>query len=262
MMFDWWLSSGTAGIVVVPFIALYLIAVLIVWITHNSPARFYFASCVGITGPFFTSVAILFALFAAFLANDVQRRNTQAQAAVFREADAIREMLRLSEALGERAEPVKRAALDYLQFVLSEELPAMRQHGSVAGKLGALRTLGHTTMLRGLAIVREARLERLTLAGDISAPLNWLAVIALGVLTQIAVAVVQLDKVRPQALALFVFTTAFATTVAIIGLGERPFSNRIIDISPLSEAISSLSSEERPRGQAGAEGSWRFGRSS
>jgi hypothetical protein len=36
----------------------------------------------------------------------------------------------LSEALGEHAEPVKRAALGYLQFVLKEELPAMPHHGS------------------------------------------------------------------------------------------------------------------------------------
>jgi hypothetical protein len=43
-------------------------------------------------------------------------------------------------------------------------------------------------------------------------------------------------------LALFVFTTAFATTVALIGLGERPFSNTIIDLSPLSEAIASAKS--------------------
>ena len=82
-MFDLWLSSGSVGIVLIPFIVLYLVAVLSVWVTHKSPARLYFASCVGITGPFFTSVAILFALFAAFLANDVQRRNTQAQSAVF-----------------------------------------------------------------------------------------------------------------------------------------------------------------------------------
>jgi hypothetical protein len=258
MMFDWWLSAGATRIVLIPFIVLYGIAAAVVWFTHKSPARLYCASCVGITGPFFTSVAILFALFAAFLANDVQRRNTQAQSAVFREADAIREIVRLSEALGEHADPVKRAALGYLQFVLSEELPAMQQRGSVADNLTALRNLGHavlapsftasisapvqTTMLRNLAIVREARLERLTLAGDISAPLNWLAVIALGVLTQIAVAVVQLDKVRPQALALFVFTTAFATTVALIGLGERPFQNRNIDISPLTQAAASAKS--------------------
>jgi len=43
-MFNLWLSSGTLGIVLVPFIVLYLIAVLIVWLTHKSPVRFYFAS--------------------------------------------------------------------------------------------------------------------------------------------------------------------------------------------------------------------------
>ena len=90
-----------------------------------------------------------------------------------------------------------------------------------------------------LLAVRQARLERLTLAGDESAPLTWLATLMLGVLTQIAVAIVQLDRIRPQALALFVFTTAFAMTVVLIGLGERPFSGRAIDDSPLREAVAS-----------------------
>jgi len=97
----------------------------------------------------------------------------------------------------------------------------------------------HNAMLEGLVEIRQARLARITLAGGVSAPLNWLAVIALGILTQIAVAIVQLDKLRPQALALFVFTTAFAATVALIGLGERPFSGRAINDSPLRAAIAS-----------------------
>jgi hypothetical protein len=59
----------------------------------------------------------------------------------------------------------------------------------------------------------------------------------LGVLTQVAVAVVQLDRLRPQALALFVFTTAFAATVALIGVNERPFSGRAIDDAPIRAAI-------------------------
>jgi hypothetical protein len=65
--------------------------------------------------------------------------------------------------------------------------------------------------------------------------------LVLGVLTQFAVAVVQLDKMRPQALALFVFTAAFAATVAVIGLGERPFSGRAITDAPLRAAIASAS---------------------
>ncbi len=250
-MLDLWLGSNTWVIILVPFVVLYAIALAIVWVTHESPARPYFASCTGIPGPFFASVAVLFGLFAAFLANDVQRRNANAETAVFREAEGIRTILRLSEAVGKDAQSVQRASIAYLEFVLNEELPKMRQQGSVPNKLGAVRNLSSSVltaslppavqaaMIESLVTVREARLERRALSGDISAPLNWLAVIALGILTQVAVAVVQLDKARPQALALFVFTTAFATTVALIGVGERPFSNRIIDDEPLREALTS-----------------------
>ena len=94
-------------------------------------------------------------------------------------------------------------------------------------------------MLEGLVEIRQARLDRVTLAGGVSSPLNWLAVIALGILTQIAVAIVQLDKIRPQVLALLVFTTAFAATVVLIGLNERPFSGRPINDAPLRAAIAS-----------------------
>jgi uncharacterized membrane protein SirB2 len=92
-------------------------------------------------------------------------------------------------------------------------------------------------MLDGLVELRQARLERLTLTAGVSDPVNWLAMLLLGVLTQIAVAVVQLDRLRPQALALFVFTTAFATTVVLIGL--ESFSGRQIDAEPLRAAVAS-----------------------
>jgi hypothetical protein len=237
----------------VPFVLLYSIAYFIGWVTHRSPARPYFASCVGIAGPFFASVAILFGLFAAFLGNDVERRGASAVAAIFREADGIGRVLRLSEAVGKDADQIKAEALAYLRFVLDEELPKMRERGAAPNKLGKERTLGlavmdaalppavQTAMVGALITVREARLERRLLSGDTSSSLSWFAVIALGVLTQIAVAVVQLDKPRPQALALFVFTTAFAVTVALIAVGERPFSGRTIDDEPLREVVASVS---------------------
>jgi hypothetical protein len=161
----------------------------------------------------------------------------------------------LSEALGEAGASVKSAAVGYAQSVLGEELPAIRERGAVPEDLQALRNLtlalmtpalsnsappaAHAAMLEGLVDIRRARLDRVTLAGGVSAPLNWLAVIVLGILTQISVAIVQLDKIRPQALALFIFTTAFAATVVLIGLGERPFSGRPINDTPLRAAIAS-----------------------
>src|SRR3977135_1147966 len=99
-MLELWLRGGTAGIVLIPFILLYAIAATIVWLTHLSPARPFFASCVGIAGPFFASVAVLFSLFAAFLANDVQHRDAEARGALFREADGLRTIMRLAEGVG------------------------------------------------------------------------------------------------------------------------------------------------------------------
>jgi hypothetical protein len=249
-MFELWLRSGTVGIILVPFVLLYLVMVGLVWLMHLSPARPFFASCTGVGAPFFVSVGVLFALFAAFLSNDVQQRGARARAAVFREADGVRTILRLTEALGKPGDRLKGAALAYVQSVLADD-GAGRNDGA-AEELGPLRDLSaaalapeiaaaapqaaHQAILDALVQIRQARLERITLTGGTSAPLNWIAMLILGVLTQVAVAVVHLDRMRPQALALFVFTTAFATTVALIGLGERPFASQI-DEAPLRAAL-------------------------
>ena len=145
------------------------------------------------------------------------------------------------------------AAVDYTQSMLTKEWPAMRERGSATEDLGALRDLtlavlapaltaalpapAHQAMLQGLVEVRQARLERLTLTSGVSDPMNWLAMLVLGVLTQIAVAVVQLERLRPQALALFVFTTAFAATVVLVGLAEQRLSGGEIDAAPLRAAV-------------------------
>jgi hypothetical protein len=253
-MIELWLSSGTAGMILIPFVLLYLIAAGIVWLTHLSPARPFFASCIGIAGPFFASVAVLFSLFAAFLANDVQHSQAEAKAAVFREADGIRTILRLAEALGGTGHMVRTEAMNYAQWVLDKEFPAIRQ-GTHTEDLSALRDLNVAVLTSSLAAtappavfqaivdglieVRQAHMERLMLAAGPSDRMGWLAMLALGVLTQVAVAVVQLERLRPQALALFVFTTAFAATVVMIGLGEQPFSRGLIDDLPLRAAVAS-----------------------
>jgi hypothetical protein len=114
-MIEVWLHSGALAIILIPFVLLYLIAAAIVWLTHLSPARPFFASCVGIAGPFFASVAVLFGLFAAFLANDLQHRKAEVNAAIFREADGVRTILRLDEALGAAGSSVTVAAVGYVQ---------------------------------------------------------------------------------------------------------------------------------------------------
>lgn len=254
-MIECWLQSGTVGIVLIPFVLLYLIAAFIVWLTHLSPARDFFASCIGIAGPFFASVAVLFGLFAAFLANDVQQENDELKAAVFREADGVRTIMRLGEGLGRSGAPVSKAAADYVRSVLDNEWVTMQRRDAAPEDLTALRHLTqtilatdvtattppavHQAMLEGLVQVRQSHLERLTLSHDAADRLDWYAMLVLGILTQLAVAVVQLEKLRPQALALFVFTTAFAATVVLIGLADRSFLNDAMAAAPLVEALES-----------------------
>ena len=253
-MIDLWLRSGFLGIVLIPFVVLFCIAAVIVWLTHLSRLRPFFISCIGITGPFFASVAVLFSLFAAFLANDVQHRAGEAQAAVLREADGIRTILRLSEALGAPGVTLKAAVVDYGQSVLDKEWPLM-QEGKPVDDLHAFRSLtlavmapelttavppaAHQAILSGLVEIRQARRERFSLFAHESDPVNWLGMLILGVTTQFAIAVVQLERLRPQALALFVFTTAFAATVVLVGLAERPFTGKHIADDPLRAAIAS-----------------------
>ena len=128
------------------------------------------------------------------------------------------------------------------QGAMIEDLSALRNL-SLAVLTSSLATTAPPVVLQamvdGLIEVRQARMERLLLAAGLSDQMGWLAMLALGVLTQVAVAVVQLERLRPQALALFVFTTAFAATVVLIGLGERPFSRDLIDDSPLRAAVAS-----------------------
>jgi hypothetical protein len=185
----------------------------------------------------------------------VQHRNAEVKAAIFREADGVRTILRLDEPLGAAGSPVTVAAVGYVQSVLTKEWPAMQKRVSAAEDLGALRNLTlavlapeliaalptsvHQAMLQGLVEVRQSRLERLTLTAGGIEPMNWLAMLILGVLTQVAVAVVQLERLRPQALALFVFTTGFAATVVLIGFGEQPLSGGEIDAAPLRAAVAS-----------------------
>src|SRR5262245_16200432 len=202
-MIDLWLRSGLLGIIFAPFIVLYCIAAAIVWLTHLSPLRPFFISCIGITGPFFASVAVLFSLFAAFLANDVQHRAGEAQAAVLREADGIRTILRLSEALSAPGAPLKAAVVDYGQSVLDKEWPRM-QEGKLVDDLQAFRNLtlaamapelvavtppaAHQAILSGLVEIRQARRERFSLLAHASDPVNWLGMLILGVATQFAIA--------------------------------------------------------------------------
>ena len=49
-------------------------AIVLQWVTQDSPIAGFFQSYIGIVGPYFVSVGVLFALFATFLGADIWSR--------------------------------------------------------------------------------------------------------------------------------------------------------------------------------------------
>jgi hypothetical protein len=99
---------------------------LLVWLatrlssaTHESLHSSANASTIG-------TVALLFGLFAAFLANDIWVRNQMAHQAVIDEGDAIRNLARLSE--GQNPEytlMLRNALVDYAKVVIDQDSARM-----------------------------------------------------------------------------------------------------------------------------------------
>lgn len=96
----------------------------------------------------------------------------------------------------------------------------------------------HKALLNGVARIGSARSDRLALAEDRTNHLKWLTVILLGVITQIAVAVVHLDKPRAQAAALTIFSFAVIVTLTLIAAQEQPFAGAVqISAAPIENFL-------------------------
>jgi hypothetical protein len=96
----------------------------------------------------------------------------------------------------------------------------------------------HNALIGATVRAGTARSDRLALAADRTSVIKWAIVLLLGVMTQIAVAVVHLQKPNAQVAALAVFTVAMVTALGLIAMQERPFSGDVrIGNAPLQELL-------------------------
>jgi heme A synthase len=71
--------------------------------------------------------------------------------------------------------------------------------------------------------IRAAHEDRVVLSNDRTVATKWAAVLLLALITQMAIAVVHLEKPRPQAAALFIFTLAAVSVLGLLAVHEAPF---------------------------------------
>jgi hypothetical protein len=204
--------------------------------------------------PFFGAVGVLFALLTGFLAGDIGDRNRQAARAVQAEVAELRNVFTLSVASASDMKEIRDDWAAYVKAVVRDEWAAMTD-GHSAPSAGAaydamLREVSepkvateagaavHSALLTAAVRVGTARSERLALASDNTSELKWMMVLMLGVMTQLAIGLVHLQKRNAHIAALSVFSVAAVLTLGLIALQEHPFAGDVrLSPAPLAELL-------------------------
>ena len=221
---------------------------LVQWFIQCSRWSDWAQSLHGVVAPFINIIGVLFGLTLAFLANDTWSAHDRATNAVFREADALRSLITLSDTLPEPLRAQTRAALhDYAQASAAEWPMLARRESSAQVpvqadrllKLMASQALAQTAttnvqslMLGKVSEIRAQRDLRIGLSQTHVNPLKWLGMAFLGSVTLLSLAVVHIDRPRAALVAMLLFALAAAPTAAIVLVQGNPFEQ----LAPVSAA--------------------------
>ena len=163
-------------------------------------------------------------------------------------------MFTLSVASASDMRAIRAAWADYVKAVINDDWKAM-ERGEQATSVNAaydalLREVSdpkiateagaavHEALLNATVRVGTARSDRLALASDRTNELKWMMVLILGVMTQIAIGLVHLQKRDAQIAALVVFSIAAVVTLGLIAMQERPFAGTVrVAPAPLQELL-------------------------
>ncbi|MGO3931668.1 DUF4239 domain-containing protein [Rhodopseudomonas pseudopalustris] len=242
-----WLNFESIGIFATLALLYYGVAVALVLLVFSSPLKATIKTFTGVVGPFFSSVAILFALLTSFLSYDILERNRQATKAVQSEAGELQNVYSLSVASVTDMSEIRKSLQTYVASVLKHEWPPAAGHSAPdtdAAYDEMLRELSdpsisrdasaavHVAMLSAAVRAGTARNNRITLSTDRTAELKWISVLLLGVITQVAIAVVHLERRRAMVAALTVFSTGAIVALGLVALQEDPFGG-VFKVSPV-----------------------------
>jgi hypothetical protein len=253
-MINAWLELPATALFAVLIIFYALTGALTSWLCVRSPLRATILTMTGVVAPFFGAISVLFALLTGFLANDVGDRNRQAWRAVHSESSAAASVYTLSVASASDMAAIRVALRDYLQSVVRDEWHVMAEDGASAKTDAALAALlrelsdpkiateagqaVHNALLSTALRVRDARADRLALASDRTNNVKWTTVLILGLLTQIALAFVHLERPRAQVASIALFSVAAVVALGLIALQEQPFDGALrISSAPLQELL-------------------------
>jgi len=244
-MSDWLEGLPLVWLVVAVFLATYAVTGGLFWLVQTlakgERARAFKAVSPGMLPP----LGIIFGLLIAFLAAQVWKDLDEAQAAVNREASALRGVVLLSATFaGEFETQIRNLVRQQIDQAVTVEWPAMARHSASltmfpASLADALRaTLALTPANEGQVIAQhqivsalenalDARRQRIIVSESNVNWVKWSSVLLQAVIALLAIAMVHNDNRQASAIALGLFATGVAVSIVLIAAHSGPFSGEI-----------------------------------
>jgi hypothetical protein len=210
----------------------------------------------GIVGPFFASIAIIFALFSSLLASEVWNRASEIRSEMIKEVSSLRSLHRLVKALDIPGEVVEEKLDFYIQSVVSGQYARSRDdskeikifQAKASDTLQSLHKFAidaknfqnnvsaNSAFLNELIKLRDSRFKRNSLEDSHANPIKILSLFIFGFLTQIAIALCHCGNVRASYWSVGLFSVAFATSVGLITAFDNPLhSTNLIIFNYISQ---------------------------
>lgn len=212
-----------------------LSAILIGWLCASTSKRKLVEPLEGVVGPFFALPAILFSLMSALMATSIWANYSIAAKAVRSESQSIMNIISLTKNIQSLQDSgIDRASKQYAQSIVDDEwhtLSSDQIHSPITQKkfenlrsvtFEATNKIKNTSdaeyhaLLNGFQNINTARQTRLGFVFFDVQPLRWYAVLFLGLMVQIAVALVHLTKPKALVVALIIATLTILTPICMI----------------------------------------------
>jgi Protein of unknown function (DUF4239) len=208
----------------------------------------------GVVAPFLGVSTVILGILIGFLANDIWDRDRRARVAIRSEADSLITLFTLVSTFDRPADEIAAAIRSYSTTVTSKEWPAMAEGDDAPQAERSLDDLLRAVvrsveapdsnpvldraLLDAAMAIRASRNTRLTLSRDETGPFKWIAVIVLSVLGQISIAVVHLERPRPQILALAILSASLIFVIGVLAAHEVPFAPPFpVSSAPIAEVL-------------------------
>jgi hypothetical protein len=206
-------------------------------------------------------LGIMFALFVAFTASQVWNDNERAQAAVNREASALKTIIVMSESFsGDTEARLRELIRDHITETITKEWALLRQGSATLSFTppaldNALRltvvlnsnTEGQKTaqreMITAIESALDARRQRILISQSQVNLIKWSCLLLQAICALVAIAMVHSDNRLAAAITMTLFATGIAASVLIILSHDRPFTGEVaVGPAPLLQVIPDVSS--------------------